>query len=192
MERAALPSRRHGVLACLGLLLMAVVVLRLMGRVWWCKCGSWALWTSDVISSHNSQHWLDPYSFSHFQHGLAFYWLLWLMLGDRLSVLWRGVVTVGLESLWEIFENTPFTIERYRAATISLDYYGDSVFNSLGDLASCAAGFAFAATVPVWGAVGTYLAVELIMLAAIRDSLLLNIVMLIQPSDAIRHWQQGG
>ena len=162
-----------------------------MGRLWWCKCGSWALWTSDTVSSHNSQHLVDPYSFSHFQHGLAFYLVLWLLLRHRLDVAWRGVATVGLEALWEIFENTPFTIERYRAGTISLDYYGDSITNSLGDLASCALGYLFAATLPVWTSIAVYLTVEIGMLLTIRDSLLLNILMLVHPSEAIKSWQQG-
>lgn len=190
---STLSSSRIRTTALLALAVAAVMVttLRLMSRVWWCKCGQWNLWTSDTVSSHNSQHLVDPYSFSHFQHGLVLYLLLWLLLRNRLDVVNRGLLTLVLEACWEIFENTPFTIERYRAATISLDYYGDSIVNSLGDLVSCAAGFLFAATVPVWGGVATYLAIEFGMLVIIRDSLLLNILMLVHPVEAIKRWQQG-
>lgn len=180
--------------AVLGLIvvLATVAALQGMGRLWWCACRSPVPWTSDVISSHNSQHLLDPYSFSHFQHGLVFYLLLWALLRHRLDVMSRGLLMLGLEASWEIFENTPFTIERYRAATISLDYYGDSILNSIGDLASCTAGYLFAAAVPTWASIIAYLAVELGMILLIRDSLLLNVLMLVHPVDAVRRWQQGG
>lgn len=184
-------SQRQALLAGLTIGLLMIVVLESMGQPWWCQCGSLVLWTSDALSSHNSQHLLDPYSFSHFQHGLVFYYALWFFTRDRLSLWSRATLMFGLEAVWEVFENTPWTIERYRAATISLDYYGDSVFNSLGDLASCALGFAFAAAVPVWGSLTVYLMVEIGMLWLIRDSLLLNIVMLICPLDVIKDWQQG-
>lgn len=186
------PFSRSKAFVGVAVALAMVGVLRAMGRLWWCKCGSSNPWTSDVISSHNSQHLLDPYSFSHFQHGLVFYLLLWLGLRQRCDVATRGLLMLGLEAAWEVFENTPFTIERYRAATISLDYYGDSILNSLGDLASCAAGYLFAATVPVWGSVVAYVGVELGMIWLIRDSLLLNILMLVHPLDSVRRWQQGG
>ncbi len=168
-----------------------VLVLKVMGQPWWCKCGQLYLWTNDSISSHNSQHLGDPYSFSHFQHGLGFYLALWLLLRHHLNLASRALMMIGLEAVWEIFENTPFTIERYRAMTISLDYYGDSVLNSLGDLASCALGFFCAATLPLWGSVASYLVIELGMLWLIRDSLFLNILMLVHPLESIKNWQKG-
>lgn len=184
-------SRRRALLWSLVVALGMVVVLKSLGQPWWCKCGQPNLWTSDSVSSHNSQHLVDPYSFSHFQHGLAFYLVLWLMFGKRWSRSTRALMMLGLEAAWELFENTPFTIERYRAATISLDYYGDSVLNSIGDLAACALGYLFAATVPWWGTVAVYLTIEAGMLWFIRDSLLLNIVMLVYPLESIKAWQQS-
>ena len=102
-----------------------------------------------------------------------------------------ALIAVGIEACWEIAENSSFVIERYRAATISLDYFGDSVFNSIGDLASCALGFAFAASLPAWSSLAAYLIVEVGMLWLIRDSLLLNVVMLFYPLEFIKSWQQG-
>ncbi len=184
-------SSRQAIFLGLGISLLMVVILKLMGQPWWCKCGGLYLWTSDSVSSHNSQHLIDPYSFSHFQHGLVFYYALWFFARDRLNLASRIVVMLGLEAIWELIENTPMTIERYRAATISLDYFGDSVFNSIGDLASCALGFAFAASLPAWSSLAAYLIVEVGMLWLIRDSLLLNVVMLFYPLEFIKSWQQG-
>lgn len=184
-------SRRQALFASLAVAFLMVLALKGMGQPWWCQCGQFFLWTNDSVSSHNSQHLGDPYSFSHFQHGLFFYLAFWLLLRHRLDLASRGLLMVGLEAAWEVFENTPFTIERYRAMTISLDYYGDSALNSLGDLASCVLGFLFAATLPVWVSVTGYLVIELGMLWLIRDSLLLNILMLVHPLESIRNWQQG-
>jgi hypothetical protein len=163
-----------------------MLVLYFMGRIPWCACGEYYLWSSDVNSTHNSQHLLDPYSFSHFQHGLFFYFLLSIL--KFRSFLFALI----LEAAWEITENSPFIIERYRSATFSLHYYGDSIFNSLGDLLSCALGFYLTSRLPWKLMLFTYVAVEVGMLIVIKDSLTLNVIMLIHPIDAIRNWQTGG
>lgn len=182
----------------LGVVALTVVALRLMGRVWWCKCGQPWPWSGEVLSMHNSQHLVDPYSFTHAQHGLVFYALL--ALGAWLAARagrggwplgWRAVGAVVLEAAWEVIENTPLVIDRYREATVSLDYYGDSVANSVGDLGCCLVGFWLASRLPAWASVALFVGTELAMLAWIRDSLVLNVWMLVWPLDAIRRWQSG-
>jgi len=123
-------------------------------------------------------------------HGVAFFALTWVVAG-RMGLGWRLVIAVAVEAAWEVFENTPFVIERYRAATISLDYYGDSIVNSMADIGAMVAGFVFASSVRSWVSAGAVLVMEIGVLAAIRDNLFLNILMLIHPFDAIRQWQAG-
>lgn len=164
-------------------------VLAVMGRPLWCACGEPALWSGDIWSPHNSQHLLDPYSVTHFQHGLVFYALLWALLRGRLEVRARFVAAMALEAAWEVLENSPLIIERYRQNTISLDYLGDTLGNSLGDLLSCALGYGTAAMLPVAGSLALFAALEVGMLVVYRDSLLLNVLMLLAPNQAIRRWQ---
>lgn len=165
--------------------------LRFMGQPWWCKCGELRLWSGEVQSMHNSQHLFDPYTLTHIQHGLILYGLLWLVARNLASVVTRGVIALALEAAWEVWENTDFVIERYREATISLDYYGDSILNSLGDLAACAVGLAAAMTLPIWGSAMGFVLIEVVLILWIRDSLLLNILMLAWPIEAIKNWQMG-
>jgi len=114
-------------LAVLALLIvLQVIVLRWQGRVWWCACHGWAIWVGDTWSSHNSQHVLDPYTFSHILHGVIFCGLIWLCM-RKISVVWAFVVSVALEVSWEILENSAFIINRYREATAALGYTGDSI-----------------------------------------------------------------
>lgn len=166
-------------------------MLAVMGRVWWCGCGSPVPWSFDVWSRHNSQHLVDPYSLSHFLHGLAFYLLLF-PLARWVPLRARFLVAFGLEAGWEVLENTPMVIERYREVTMSLDYYGDSIVNSIGDLLCFLPGWWLAARARVPVSVVTYVSVELLTALWIRDGLLLNVIMLLWPLDAIRTWQMGG
>jgi len=177
-------------LAIVSLIGVAVISLRFEGQRWWCRCGRLYPWSGDIHSAHNSQHLLDPYSFTHALHGLLFYALLRPAAG-RLGVGTRLVIAVAIEALWEVVENSDAVIERYRQATIALGYSGDSVINSLGDIVSCSAGFLIASRLPVRWSVVLFFAVEAALLAVYRDCFLLNVLMLVWPVEAIKSWQTG-
>src|SRR5262245_24885069 len=163
-------------------LLVTVVQLRNQGRRWWCACGRPYLWTSDTWGPHNSQHLLDPYSFTHVLHGLLLCGVLtWLL--PRVRFPWRLCLGVFLESLWVVIQNTSAVIERSRAATGALGYQGDTVSNSLGDILSFGIGFVLARYLGLGRSIAVFVLVEVALLLWIRDSLVLNIIMLIYPSD---------
>jgi hypothetical protein len=170
---------------------MAAILLW-MGRVAICPCGFIKVWHSHPNDAGTSQHLTDWYTYSHVLHGLIFYWLLWAVFRGRLSVAARLVIAVLIEGAWEVIENSSFIIERYRAQTVARDYAGDSVINSIGDMLATVAGFLLSARLPVWISVLLFGAIELVLLYAIRDNLLLNILMLIYPLDWVRQWQAGG
>ncbi|WP_305098420.1 DUF2585 domain-containing protein [Croceibacterium aestuarii] len=190
-----LPDRR-GLFATLALIVIAAAVLLAMGRNPICECGYVKLWHGVVQSSENSQHVTDWYSPSHFTHGLIMYfvaWLLWSRLrlfGGR-PARWALPIAVAVEAAWEIAENTPMVIDRYRAVTVSFGYSGDSVVNSLSDIGWMTIGFLVAARIPVKFSVALAVFLELLTLYTIRDNLTLNVVMLFWPIEAIRQWQAG-
>ena len=185
------PRWRVSAIAALVVVGTAAAIELSIGRVPICRCGYVKLWHGVVNSSENSQHIADWYTFSHIIHGIGFYCFLWLV-ARRLPLEARFVLAVVLEAAWEVFENTPFTIERYRAATISLDYYGDSIINSMSDIASMMFGFWIARRLPVWASVALVIVLEVWVGLTIRDNLALNIIMLIHPFEAIKHWQMAG
>ncbi len=177
-------------LALLAILALHVTLLRGEGRLWWCACGRPDLWWGDIYSAHNSQHLFDPYSFTHVLHGVVLCGLLALLMPRR-AAAWRFCLAVGLEVVWEVFENTDFVIDRYRTVTASLGYHGDTVANSLGDVLCCAAGFLLARRLGPWRSLVLFVAVEVALILWIRDSLTLEILMLLWPAGAIKRWQTG-
>ena len=182
---------RRSLAVAVGIVVLTAAVLLWMGRAPICDCGYVKLWHGETVSSENSQHIADWYTPSHILHGLVFYAFLWLIL-RRASLGSRLVIATTIEAAWEIAENTDTIIDRYREATIALDYYGDSVVNSVADIAWMWVGFALARVLPVWVSVLLFIAAELFVGWMIRDGLTLNVIMLLSPQDWIKEWQMAG
>lgn len=196
--------------ALVALTIATLVSLRAMGRVPFCACGKARFFIADAWSSHTSQHLFDPYTPSHFSHGLIFYFVILyaIRVGSRWKAGWRDdslspeprrwdwatvtwalVIAMAIEAAWEIFENTPFVIDRYRSVTVSLDYSGDSVTNSFGDMVACFAGYLVARRLGLVKTMLLFVGLELATLAWIKDNLTLNVVMLLYPIEAVKQWQ---
>jgi hypothetical protein len=182
-------SRRLLVLSVL-ILAAAAALLLGMGRHPICTCGSVGLWVGQRDSAQTSQMLADWYSLSHIVHGLIFYALLRLA-APRLAVEWRFLIALFIEAAWEVTENTPMIIDRYRETTAALGYSGDSVVNSLSDILMMALGFLLARKLPLWAAVAALVVLEVVPLFVIRDNLTLNIIALVAPTPAIQAWQGG-
>lgn len=206
-ESSLTPRRSRIAPAALTVLILLVMILalRLEGRRWWCACGEWSLWKSDVWSSHCSQHLADPYTFTHFSHGLIFCGAidLWTRRACRRgrsdatagrppAVGWSLCVVVALAAAWEVAENSAYVIERYRSVTMSLEYLGDSITNSVGDVLACIAGYFTARRLGWLKAAALFVAIEIALLILIRDNLTLNVLMLVWPVEGVKAWQTAG
>lgn len=195
--RDSLLPTRAGIALSLATAAAIAGILLAMGRVPICACGTVKLWWGVVQSAENSQHIADWYSFSHVIHGLLFYffahllWRRWRLFGGKPSI-WALPIAVAFEGFWELLENSPLIIDRYRAVTMSYGYEGDSVLNSLSDMGFMTLGFLIASRLPWKASVALALAFELFTLAMIRDNLTLNVLMLTWPVDAVRVWQAAG
>ena len=190
MTQAVLIPRKYWFIA-LGMAVAAAAILLWMGRSPICTCGEVRLWVGDVHGPDNSQHLADWYTPSHIIHGFIFYFFGWLFLrrnppGDRL------ICAILIEGSWEILENSRWVIDRYRETALAAGYAGDSVINSLADMVWMIIGFGIARRLPVWATLTIALAFELTTLIVIRDSLLLNILNLVAPIDAVATWQASG
>lgn len=188
MAREYGPSPKQWLLAALALFLLQIAILYFMGRVPICECGYIKLFEPGVNSPGNSQHLADWYTPSHIIHGFLFYGFGWLVL-RRASLPERLALAVFIEAAWEIAENSPLIIDRYRNATMALGYSGDSILNSAMDTVFMALGFLFAARMPVWLTVTIAIVFELFTGWLIRDNLTLNVLMLVWPVEAIKTWQ---
>ncbi|QOV92766.1 DUF2585 domain-containing protein [Novosphingobium sp. ES2-1] len=195
-SKVSLRPGRAGWIAAAGVALGIVIILLGMARPPICPCGTIRLWQGVVESAENSQQISDWYSFSHVIHGFLFYGaahLLWRRAGFKaISPQWALALAVLVEGSWEILENSPIIIDRYRAVTISWGYSGDSVLNSFCDMAFMALGFVFASRAPATVTILVGVAFELFTLAMIRDNLTLNVLMLVWPVEVVRQWQAGG
>jgi hypothetical protein len=166
----------------------AMIALYFQGRVWWCEADDYSPWAWDIWSKHNSQHLVDPYSFTHVLHGVVEFWIIGLIF-KKMPLAWRMLIAVMIEGVWEVAENSSYVINRYREATISLDYFGDSILNSVSDMICCATGFVIAYELRFWKSLALFLVTESVLILWVRDSLIINIIMLICPLDVIKSWQ---
>jgi hypothetical protein len=189
MRRLDLPTALFFGLA---ILVIAEAMVYAMGHPFFCPCGTKRLWYGLRGGPEESQQFTDWYTYSHVLHGFILYWLLWLVARGRLSIAARLVIAATIEGAWEVIENTPLIIGRYRTQTVSHDYFGDTILNSSGDILAMFVGFLIAARLPAWLTVALLVGTELGMLYLIRDNLTLNTIMLLHPLEGVRQWQAGG
>ncbi len=196
MTTSLLPHRRALVLSAL-IWIYGLFILFAMQRPPICECGVVRLWHGVVHSAENSQHLSDWYTFSHITHGLIFYglahlfWRRWRVF-DGAPTRWALPIAIALEASWEVLENSPMIIDRYRSVTVSFGYSGDSIVNSMADIGWMVLGFYIAARLPWKATLALAVAFELFTLALIRDNLTLNVLMLVSPIEAVRDWQAAG
>jgi len=190
LKTVALIPRKYWAVA-LVLVALAAAAELVMGRVPICTCGEVKLFVATATGPDNSQHIADWYSPSHLIHGFLFYLVGWIVLRWRLPGE-RLILATAIEAAWEVLENSPIIIDRYRAATIALGYTGDSVLNSMCDIGFMMIGFGLARRLPLWASIAICVGFELLTLWVIRDNLTLNVLMLVAPNAAIRAWQGGG
>jgi hypothetical protein len=191
MQRDAKDLVRPWTLAAAGAVALQALILLAMGLPLICTCGHVALWHCDPSGPETSQHLADWYTATHVVHGFGLYLLLWLVV-PGLPIAQRFALAIGIEVAWEVIENTPLIVERYRQSALARGYFGDSVVNSVADTLAAAIGFILTWIMPVRASVALVLATELLLGYAIRDNLTLNIIQLIHPSEAISAWQVGG
>jgi hypothetical protein len=186
-------SPRIFALLVVAMLATQILVLVLMGQPLSCECGHIDVWHGSASGPETSQHFADWYSLTHVAHGFVFYFLIWLVLRNAsLSIVFVLALALGVEVSWEIVENTPVVIERYRQTALAAGYFGDSVVNSIGDTLAMILGFVVARKVPVWFSIVVLIGLELFLAFAIHDNLTLNIIQLVYPLDAISQWQANG
>lgn len=196
MDRSLAPHRA-ALIASAILVLATLAILFAMDRPPICECGYVSLWHGDINSSGNSQHLSDWYTPSHIIHGMLFYGLGWLLfarlgLGGKSAAKWSFTLAIALEAAWEVIENTPMVIDRYRSVTVNWGYSGDSIINSLADLGWMSLGFWLALKLPVRVTVALAVIMEIVTAIVVRDNLTLNVIMLVWPLDSIREWQGMG
>jgi len=176
------------IISIVSILIITSIILHLEGRSLICSSGKVFFWVRDIWSSDNSQHLFDPYSFTHLLHGFIFSWIL-ILLNSKVSLNWQFIIAVIIESLWEILENSNFIINIYRANTIAIGYQGDTIINSISDIVCCSIGFIIAKYLGFRKSIVVFILTEIILFIWIRDSLVLNIIMLIYPIKEIKQWQ---
>lgn len=185
-------SKKHALILIAVFILATILVEWAMGRLFFCKCDVISLWSGDIWSNQNSQQFADPYTFTHILHGVLFYFLIWIIRRKPLKFWTALVIAVFIESAWEIAENSSFIIDRYREVTISLDYYGDSILNSVSDIFAMMLGFWLAHRFNWKIVLPAAILLDVFLLLWLKDSLALNIIMLIYPIEAIKTWQMSG
>ena len=176
--------------ACAFILFAVALIEYSQGRLWWCPAGDWSLWSWTVMSQHNSQHVIDAYSFTHVLHGMTEFFILALLF-PRVPVARRLFIAICVEGCWEGVENTAYVINRYREVTISLNYFGDSIVNSLSDILCCGLGFLLARALRFWRSAVVFVLTETVLILTIHDSLTINLIQLLCPTETIRHWQNS-